>query len=95
MIAHVDILEPSKKEYSRTTSKTFDPDEQFKKGEETLDHLEQQLNEINHHKYANKTQAMLIHGSYLEIGIILSGTLLYFCHAKILAGLATPVSVHA
>ena len=57
--------------------------------EETLDHLEQQLNEISHHKYANKTQDMLIHGSYLGIGIILSGTLLYFCHAKILAGLAT------
>ena len=81
MVARMDTLRPFEREHPHTTSKTLDSDEQFKKGEETLDHLEQQLNEISHHKYANKTQAMLIHGSYLGIGIILSGTLLYFCHA--------------
>ena len=80
---------PTRKSMSAQTKETTPRDKVFETNDKSLEHIEQQLYDYSLARRAGNSQIRMIHGSYLGIGIILSGTLLYFCHAKILAGLAT------
>ena len=56
----------------------------YKEAEETLDQLEDQLNEISSREQATVKQTILTHGSYLGIGLLAVGLAIYVCRTKLL-----------
>ena len=57
----------------------------YKKAEETLDQLENHLNEISSQEQARVKQTILTHDSYLGIGHLVVGLAIYVCRTKLLA----------
>ena len=61
-------------------------EDDYKQTEETLDQLENQLNEISFQRRTRTKHMILTHGSYLGIGFLSMGLLAYLYRAKALAG---------
>ena len=74
---------PARKSMSAQTKETTPGDQVFETNDKSLEHLEQQLYEFSLARRAGNSQIRMIHGSYLGLGLISIGLLIYILFPRI------------
>ena len=74
---------PTRKSTSAQTQKTTPRDKVFETNDKSLEHLEQQLYDFSLARRAGNSQIRMIHGSYLGLGLIFIGLLIYTLFPRI------------
>ena len=75
---------PVRKSMPDQTKETTTEDRAFEASDKSLEYLEQQLYELSLARRVGNNQTKLIHGSYLGLGIISTGLLVYLIYTRIL-----------
>ena len=75
---------PAGKSMPDQTKEITPEDRAFEANDKSLEYLEQQLYELSLARRVGKNQTKLIHGSYLGIGIISTGLLIYLIYTRML-----------